>query len=129
MSNYFKLNVIKTNKIPYAITYVKFNTSQKSLLFSLNVKFKLENNNPVNTKNNFIQKIYTGTSGIMFISQENRSLNIVSKYITYILRKHLKNNQYYGTTESNYNQLHTDILKGCELTIISVLCTLLIPIP
>jgi hypothetical protein len=119
MSSYFKINVIKSNKINNAITFVKINTSQKDLLLSLLTKFKFEKNVIVNSKDNFITKIYPGVGGVIFTGPESKIVNTVRLILVYLLKNKVKDNQYFGQVEGNYKKLHDDILKGVEVVIIS----------
>lgn len=117
--SYFKVNIIKSNKINSAITQLKINTTQKDLLLSLLNKFKYEQNIVINSKNNFVQKIYPGVNGCIFVGPDSKIINTTRIILTYLLKKSVKDNQYFGQVESNYKKLHDDILKGVEVNIIS----------
>lgn len=119
MTSYFKINVIKANKINNAVTFIKINTTQKDLLLSLLTKFKFEQNLIINSKNNFITKIYPGIGGVMFTGPESKIVGTVRLILVYLLKNKVKDNQYFGQSESDYKKLHDDILKGVEITILS----------
>ena len=106
-----KFTAIHQKKIPYCFMYIKLNTSEKDLLLSLNMKFKLEklNQNAINPNNSIINCII-GTNGIVVGCIENKITSIIAQYINYLTKTNVKPKQLYGS-KGNYKKLEESLFK------------------
>lgn len=90
------------------LLYIKINTTEKDLLFSLGRKFKLEKFNPLGVnQNNRLFGCVVGENGIIFNCPENKIINLIIQYIIYLEKTVLKNGQYLtkDSKPGDYNKL------------------------
>ena len=95
-------------KIPYCLVYIKINTSEKHLLFSLGLRFKEEKllqlgSNP----NNGMYNCIPGINGIVIMCPENRITNCVIQFISYLSKTQLNPDQMCG--KGDYKKLESSL--------------------
>lgn len=89
----FHAKYIKT--LPNPVVYIKLNTNEKDLLFSLSYQFKLAKFSPIGcNNNNRITGCIVGENGIVINCPENKIVNIILQYIAYLERSTLKGDQF-----------------------------------
>lgn len=99
----FHTKYIKT--LPNPVVYIKLNTNEKDLLFSLSYQFKLAKFSPIGcNNNNRITGCIVGENGIVVNCPENKIVNVILQYITHLERSTLKGDQFMcrHSTKGNY---------------------------
>lgn len=106
----FHSKFIKT--LPTTIVYIKLDTSEKDLLYSLAYQFKLAKYSTYGcNNNNRILGCTVGEHGIVMNCPENKIINVVLQFITHLERSVLKNDQFMcrHSTKGNYKELEKAI--------------------
>lgn len=107
----YKFTALHHKKLPYAVLYIKIDTTEKDLLFSLNCKFKSDKLLTVGTNtNNFMINCIAGTNGVVIYTPENRITNNVINYIKYLSTATVSAKQLYGT-KGSYSKLLSSLKK------------------
>ena len=112
LNNYeYTFNVQRQKKLPYAVVYIKINTNEKELLFSLNMRYKSDKLlqcgiNP----NNFMYNCIVGINGIILHVPENKIVNNVTNYIKFLSSTQLNSKQLYGS-KGSYSNLEKSLNK------------------
>ena len=107
-----KFTATFANKMASCLVFIKINTSEKALLFSICRKYKQEKMQGFGLNpNNEIMNCFIGEQGIIIECLENKIISNITQFVTYLHKCQLKNRQYFGTTKSSYNKLNKDAAK------------------
>lgn len=112
----FNFSAVHHKKLPYAIVYIKINTSEKELLHSLGYKYKKEKLLSVGVNaNNFMIDCIPGPNGMVIYTPENRITNNIVMFIKYLSTATINSKQLFGT-EGSYTKL-TNSLHKVSITV------------
>ncbi len=106
----FHSKFIKT--LPTCVVYVKLDTTEKDLLYSLAYQFKLSKYMEFGcNNNNRILGCSVGENGIVMNCPENKIINVVLQFITHLERSVLKNDQFLcrHSTKGDYKKFEKAI--------------------
>ena len=107
-----KFHTVSTPKIPSVYMYIKIDTSQKDLLYSLSIKYTKEKLLRFGSNaNNNAYNMIPGVNGIVINCPENKITNNILQYISYLKKSILKSNQFYSSGKGSYSSLMKDIDK------------------
>jgi len=106
------ISTLPTPKLPSVFMWIKINTSEKDLLYSLSLKYKKEKLLSYGSQaNNNAYSFIPGVNGIIINCPENKITNNILQYISYLKKTSLKDCQFYSKSTGNYSTLMKDINK------------------
>lgn len=113
-----KVSATPIKKLPFVILYIKINTNEKDLLFSLTKQYKGERLatvgvNPINGAVSMI----AGVNGLVVECPENKIVQNITQYINYLGKADLKPCCYLGKKKGSFKKLVEDV-KNFEIHIV-----------
>ena len=112
----YSFSAVSHKKMPYAIVYIKIDTTENDLLHSLGYKYKKDKLLSVGINaNNFMIDCIPGPNGIVIYTPENRITNNIVMFIKFLSTATINSKQMFGTSGS-YTKL-TNSLKKVNITV------------
>lgn len=113
-----KISATPNKKIPFVVMYIKIDTAEKDLLYSLSKQYKGERlaSVGVNPINGAITMI-AGVNGLIVECPENKLVNNITQYMNYLAKAVLKPCYYCGEKKGSFKKLAED-MKSFELHLV-----------